>query len=54
MFSMGLTWDVLVAATIGNKRVIRRFTLLLSTLERLAGATLILLAASAIAMPLVK
>ena len=44
MFSVVLLWDVLLAALIGNRRVLQRFARALPTLERATGAVLWLLA----------
>ncbi|AGZ35455.1 LysE family translocator [Pseudomonas sp. Rh2] len=44
MFSIVLVWDLLVAVTIGNRRVLKRFAYALPWLERLSGALLIMLA----------
>lgn len=44
MFSIVLSWDLLVAVAIGNQRVLRRFSRALPWLERSTGALLILLA----------
>ena len=48
MFSVVLLWDVLVAAAIGNQRVLHRFGRALPWLERLSGGVLILLALAVI------
>ncbi|THF65791.1 LysE family translocator [Pseudothauera nasutitermitis] len=45
MFGVVLLWDLLVAATIGNRAVLGRFARALPWLERVSGAALILLAA---------
>jgi len=50
MFSVVLLWDLLVAVTIGNRAVLRRFTHALPWLERITGAMLTLLALGVIAM----
>ena len=44
MFSAVFFWDLLVALSIGNKTVTRRFTQALPWLERISGAILIFLA----------
>ncbi len=44
MFGVVLLWDILVAAAIGNKLVLHRFTKALPWLERVSGGVLILLA----------
>lgn len=49
MFSIVLLWDVLVAAAIGNHRVLNRFSRMLPWLERTSGAMLLLLAAMVLA-----
>ncbi|HDS1734670.1 LysE family translocator [Pseudomonas sp. BP8] len=46
MFAIVLLWDLLVAAAIGNRRVLRRFTRALPWLERASGVMLILLASA--------
>lgn len=48
MFSVVLLWDVLVAAAIGNQRVLHRFARVLPWLERVSGGVLILLAVGVI------
>lgn len=48
MFSVVLLWDVLVAAAIGNQRVLHRFARALPWLERVSGGVLILLAVGVI------
>ncbi|MBA1202650.1 LysE family translocator [Pseudomonas capeferrum] len=44
MFGVVLSWDLLVAVAIGNRRVLRRFSHALPWLERSTGVLLILLA----------
>ncbi|MFJ4112381.1 LysE family translocator [Pseudomonas sp. NPDC089758] len=44
MFSIVLLWDLLVAAAIGNQRLLRRFAHALPWLERASGMMLIILA----------
>lgn len=44
MFSAVLLWDILIAVLIGNQAVLLRFSRALPWLERISGATLILLA----------
>ncbi|MCI0911403.1 LysE family translocator [Pseudomonas putida] len=44
MFSIVLLWDLLVAAAIGNPRLLRRFAHALPWLERASGMMLIILA----------
>ncbi|MFJ4055069.1 LysE family translocator [Pseudomonas sp. NPDC089743] len=44
MFSVVLLWDLLVAAAIGNQRLLRRFAHALPWLERASGMMLIVLA----------
>ncbi|CAM3881858.1 Threonine efflux protein [Pseudomonas reidholzensis] len=46
MFAIVLLWDLLVAAAIGNRHVLRRFTRALPWLERASGVMLILLASA--------
>nr|WP_314873414.1 LysE family translocator [uncultured Pseudomonas sp.] len=46
MFSVVLLWDLLVACTIGNRRVLSRFIRALPWLERASGALLIVLASA--------
>ncbi|MFT8809456.1 LysE family translocator [Gluconobacter sp.] len=48
MFSVVLLWDLLVAVTIGNRAILRRFARVLPWLERVSGAMLILLAVGVI------
>lgn len=50
MFSVVLSWDVLVAILIGNRGVLQRFEQALPWLERISGAVLILLALGVIAV----
>lgn len=50
MFGIVLSWDVLVAGTIGNQAVLRRFARMLPWLERISGIALILLAIGAMAL----
>jgi len=46
MFAIVLLWDLLVAVSIGNRRVLRRFSRALPWLERASGIMLILLASA--------
>lgn len=50
MFSAVLLWDVLIAALIGNRAVLRRFARALPWLERMSGIVLILLALGVLAV----
>ncbi|RTT41016.1 LysE family translocator [Pseudomonas aeruginosa] len=50
MFCVVLLWDLLVAVSVGNQAVLRRFSLALPGLERISGAVLILLALGVIAV----
>ncbi|NMG36586.1 LysE family transporter [Azoarcus sp. TTM-91] len=50
MFSIVLLWDLLVAAAIGNRAVLQRFTDALPWLERTTGMILILLALGVMGM----
>ena len=49
MFGMVLLWDLLVAALIGNRAVLRRFARALPWLERISGAMLIALSLGVLA-----
>ncbi|MDP3846552.1 MAG: LysE family translocator [Pseudomonas sp.] len=49
MFSVVLLWDVSVAAVIGNKAVLNRFSRALPWLERISGVVLILIAVMVVA-----
>ncbi|MBK1682367.1 LysE family translocator [Rhodoferax fermentans] len=44
MFCVVLLWDILVAAVIGNKRVLSQFSKALPWLERVSGGVLVMLA----------
>ena len=54
MFGAVLGWDMLVAAMIGNRAVLRRFARSLPWLERMSGIMLILLALGVIAALLLR
>jgi len=54
MFGAVLLWDMLVAAMIGNRAVLRRFARSLPWLERVSGAVLILLALGVMAVLLLR
>jgi len=49
MFSVVLLWDILIAAAIGNKRVLSQFCKTLPWLERVSGGVLVLLAVGVLA-----
>lgn len=49
MFSVVVLWDILIAAAIGRKRVLNRFSKMLPWLERVSGGVLILLAVGVLA-----
>lgn len=52
MFGVVLLWDILIAFTIGNPYILRRFERALPWLERISGGMLILLALGVIAFGL--
>ncbi|MBT3065643.1 LysE family translocator [Rhodoferax sp. U11-2br] len=49
MFSVVLLWDILIAAAIGNKRVLSQFSKTLPWLERVSGGVLVVLAMGVLA-----
>lgn len=49
MFSVVLLWDILIAAVIGNTRVLSHFSKILPWLERVSGGVLIVLAVGVLA-----